>query len=61
MTSYCEEQYIHSLEKKIKEQEAVIDWFALKYSNLKFNLQSVVVTPADCIREAREAVKKNES
>lgn len=26
MPSYCEEQYIHPLEKKIKEQETIIDW-----------------------------------
>lgn len=30
MASYCEEQYIHSLENKVKEQEAMIDWLIEK-------------------------------
>lgn len=34
MPSYCEEQYIHSLEKKVEEQKAMIDWLSLELSKM---------------------------
>ena len=28
MTNYCDEQYIHSLEKSLEEKDKMIDWLA---------------------------------
>lgn len=45
MASYCEEQSIHSLEKKVKEQQAMIDWLA---DNLAISISSGPDTPMAC-------------
>lgn len=48
--SYCEEQYIHVLEKEIRERDAIIDWLA-------FELETAVnlrILKKDWIKLAKE-------
>lgn len=54
MTSYCEEQYIHILEKEIREKDAIIDWLA-------FELETALklrISAQDLIKLAKEKTNK---
>lgn len=73
MPSYCEEQYIHALEKELKEKDAMIDWLAealAKYGAREQRWRGphgqmvsefdVINQPDYWIDKAREEVKKND-
>lgn len=46
MPSYCEEQYIHALEKELKEKDAMLDWLANKLAGFgNINYEASMMCP----------------